>query len=403
MKPSYHKMHAKEQKNSVNIGKSEYLFSMADILDYISWRGDLPFSASPFNEIDSLILCQISYLNFGGLLKDNDFKERKSLSQLAYEFNSSPDFSARCETGVLINRLTVKLLFDAASSVRFGGIETTGYVSIIDKQKEEQFSAVTYLIPDKTAFVSFRGTDDTIVGWKEDFNLAVMDEVPAQTDAKKYLEQAAAAIERPFRIGGHSKGGNLAIYAAAHSCDQTKLRIIEIFNNDGPGFPDSKLKAGCFHEIIPLIRSFYPQLSIIGMLFNYAGKYSIVKSSNKGLMQHDPFSWNLKGNSFELIGEFDKASSFFHSTFNSWINGLEKSQRELFVETLFQIIRATDAETNSQIEKNILQNSVKIITAIYRLDPELRNTFCSLIIMLFKAAHKNLPELNELFEKNSLH
>lgn len=374
---------------------------MANILDYISWRGDLSFSAAPFNEIDSLILCQISYLNFDRLLKTRDFKDRRSLSQLAYEFNSSPDFAARCETGVLINRLTVQLLFDAASSVRFGGIEAAGYVSVIDKKKEEQFSALTYLLPDKTAFVSFRGTDDSIIGWKEDFNLAVMEEVPSQTDAKNYLEEAAKSIARPFRIGGHSKGGNLAIYAAANSCEQTKLRIIEIFNNDGPGFPESKIEASCFHEIIPLIHSFYPQFSIIGMLFNYAGQYSVVKSSKKGLMQHDPFSWNLKGNSFELIDGFDKASSFFHNTFNTWINSLEKSQRELFVETLFRIIKATDAETNSEIEKNILHNSVKIIAAIYRLDPELRSTFCSLLAMLFKTAHKNLPELNELFEKNS--
>ncbi|MDE5898710.1 MAG: DUF2974 domain-containing protein [Treponemataceae bacterium] len=375
---------------------------MANILDYIAWRGDLPLAASPFNEIDALILCQISYLNFDGLLADRDFSELVTVCDIAERFRNSPDFDVRSDMGALINELTVQLLFDAGASERYGSIPLAGYTSIIDKKKEEQFSALSYLLEDKTVFVAFRGTDDTIVGWKEDFNLAIMEEVPAQADAVQYLEAAAAALRGPLRLGGHSKGGNLAIYAAARASARTKKRILEIFNNDGPGFPDAAIQSQDFYEVIPRIRSFYPQFSIVGMLFNHAGEYCVVESDQHGLMQHDPFSWHLKGISFKILDGFDPASSFFHDTFNSWLNELGVEQREAFIETLFRVIQATDAETNSEIEANILQNSVKIIAAVHRLEPELRGTLYRLVIMLFKIAHKKLPGFKDLLERNDI-
>ena len=150
---------------------------MANIIDYIAWRGDLPFSVVPFNDIDSLILCQISYLDFSGIVNEN-FKNCVTLKDAAERFRNAKDFSKRRKVGAMINSLTADLLFAAAASRRFGNVKVCGYTTRFDPKKEEQFSAMTFLTGDKYAFVAFRGTDDTIIGWKEDFNMGVLKTVP---------------------------------------------------------------------------------------------------------------------------------------------------------------------------------------------------------------------------------
>lgn len=375
---------------------------MSNILDYISWRGDLSFENSKFNDIDALILCQISYLNFDGLLSEMNFSNKVTLKELSEAFKNSSDFEKRCDTGALINRLTVQLFFDTANSCRFKNILITGYTSKIDLEKEEQFSAMTYILSDNINFIAYRGTDDTIVGWKEDFNLAIIDEVPAQIDALMYLEKASNSMRGRIFVGGHSKGGNLAVFASAMVSNNIKKRIETVYNMDGPGFSDSKLEMQEFNDIIPKICSYYPHFSIVGMLFSHAGVYSVVESDESGIMQHDPFSWHLKGKCFVLKDGFDKASSFFHETFNTWVSEMEPKQREQFIETLFSVIQATDARTNSEIENNMIGNSVKIIKAFHDLTPDSRNAIYKTIRMLFQIAHKRLPSFAEYFETDEL-
>ena len=178
---------------------------MANIQDYIEWRGDLSFEQTPFCNVDALILCQISYLNFDRLLPDYDFNYSQKLSELAELFENAKDFKKRSETGLLINKKTAPFFLSLAKCRRFENILATGYVSKIDLSIEEQFAAISYKLPDGTNFVCFRGTDDSIVGWKEDFNLATETEVPAQKDAVEYLEKAAKNLKGKLRIGGHSK------------------------------------------------------------------------------------------------------------------------------------------------------------------------------------------------------
>lgn len=374
---------------------------MSNILDYIAWRGDLSLMESPFNDVDALILCQIAYLNFDGLLAEGDFRTRVPLAELAAKFRLAPDFQKRSDTGALINRQTVRLLFDAADSARFGGIAVTGYSSVIDLEKEEQFSAVTFLPGGGTVFVAYRGTDDTIVGWKEDFNLAILDAVPAQLDAVKYLETAARTLRGRLCVGGHSKGGNLAVYASARARAGVRRRVARVCNYDGPGFPDRVIASGEFAAVIPKIRSFYPHFSIVGMLFSHAGKYSVVESDQSGIMQHDPFSWHVLRSGFVLLDGFDPASKFFHETFNDWICSLSREQRELFLEALFGVIQATEARTNSELEENLLRNSVKIVRALGQLDRRTRLAVAKTMRLLFRIARRKLPDMLSFSEKTS--
>ena len=362
---------------------------MANIIDYIEWRGDLSFSAVPFNDIDALILCQISYLDFSGIVSER-FKEYITLDDAASLFRSAKDFSKRRKVGAMINSQTVELLFAAASSKRFGNVKACGYTARFDLQKEEQFSATTFLTGDKHAFVAFRGTDDTIIGWKEDFNMGVLETVPAQTDALGYLTGAMKSIRGRFRVGGHSKGGNLAIYAGANIAGKFKKRIACVYNNDGPGFREETVASPEFRELVPKIRSFYPQFSIVGMLFSHADSYAVVESEQDGIMQHDPFSWHLTKDGFVSLPGFDAASEWFHDTFNAWFRALSEAERSRFVGTLFKVLQATDARTNSELEKNWWQNSAKIVGAFAKLDGPSRDNIIKTVHLLFQIGHRHL-------------
>lgn len=372
---------------------------MANIQQYIEWRGDLTFEQAPFCRVDALILCQISYLNFDRLLPDYDFSTSCRLSHLAELFENSKDFKKRSDTGLLINKKTAPFFLQAARCCRFRDILATGYVSKIDLSIEEQFAAISYKLPDGTAFICFRGTDDSIVGWKEDFNLATDEEVPAQKDAVEYLENAARNLKGKLRIGGHSKGGNLAIYASAAVDKKISDRIISIFNNDGPGFYEARVKSAEFQRIAGKVDSCYPQFSVVGMLFQHIGNQTFVVSDETGIMQHDPFSWHVMGNDFVLLEKNDYASKFFHDTFNEWIVNLEPKQREIFVDTLFKIIESTDAKTNTELEANFARNSVKILKSINKLDPEMRKLCKETVIEFFKAGHSQLTKADKVIKQ----
>ena len=376
---------------------------ISDIISYIDWRGDLSFKEAAFNAVDAAILCQILYLNFDGLFPDAGFKHFLTLAELAKRFHSADDFPMRRETGVLINKRTADALFAAGNSRRFANIKLGAYVSVLDLHREEQFSAVTCILRKGQNFIAYRGTDDTIVGWKEDFNLAVHDVVPAQEDARAYLAESAAHLRGAFFVGGHSKGGNLAVYAAANVAPVVQRRITNVYNFDGPGFSEEKLRSSGFQAVTPNVLSFQPQLSIVGMLFKQAGSCQIVESGETGLLQHDIFSWNILGAHFVMRDRFEKASEFFHDTVNAWIKELNIEKRKICIDTIFDILAAADAKTNSDLEKNIPETSIKIISAIRKLEPDVRDAVRSTIFEFFAVIYKKLPEfVSALMTENAV-
>lgn len=351
----------------------------SDICDYVDWRGDLSFDVSPLNDVDALIFAQLSYMNFNGLAP-NDFNSSIKLSELAKIFFGSSDFEKRSDLGVLIDPKSNELLKKAGESVRFGNVEVTGFVSRYDSEKEEQFSAVTFVLDrggvleSPKIFVAFRGTDDTLIGWKEDFNLAFLEQVPAQQDASAYLENAAAEFKKAeIFVGGHSKGGNLAIFASAFLNEKSKKNLCRVYNFDGPGFSQNSLDSDEFFSIKQLICSVYPQFSIIGMLFHHYDSYKIALSDERLVMQHNPFSWFIKGTDFETKEELDSGSEIFFKSFNKWFEEILPNQREQFVETLFGLLESTNAITNSDFDKDKFKNAGKVIKAFAKLEPGIRD------------------------------
>ena len=364
-----------------------------DLNDYVEWRGDLAFSNSAFCDVDALILCQLSYLNFDGLISE-DAAKKISLAELWSAFKSSPDFEKRSDLGALISQNTVRLLELCAVSERFGKICASGYVSKIDLENEEQFSAVTFFdgATNANPFVAFRGTDDTIVGWKEDFNLAIEETVPAQRDALEYLEGVAKKTRGKIWVGGHSKGGNLAVYSSAFCQPKFQKRIARVYNFDGPGFRKEIIDDGRLKKILPLFHSYYPKLSIVGMFFRHAGDFTVVQSGESGLMQHEPFSWFVAPRGFENAGGFDKASQIFYKTFNEWLEGISKEKRSLVVETLFKVLTAGGAKTNSELGKDWGRQALAIVKAATELDKETRDEILSLIQRLGDVAARTIRE-----------
>lgn len=378
-----------------------------NILDYLDWRGDLSFEKSPFNVVDALIFCQLSYLHFDSLVPPS-FDNFATMKEVADKFKNSSDFETRKNLGMLINPKTTELLFKCAESERFGNVNLCGFIDDFNKTKEEQFSAVTFCFDEgkrgfsriKKAFVAFRGTDDTLIGWKEDFNLAFMKSVPAQEDAAKYLKNAMSSKSLHkcgFYAGGHSKGGNLAIYAGSKQDEKSKENLLKIFNFDGPGFSEQDLASTDFCSVKPKIVSVFPQMSLIGMLFHHYEGYKVAESNEKLVMQHDPFSWNVKGGDFVTKPELENGSEIFFKSFNKWFENLEKTQRENFVETVFGLIDSTNATTNTELSRNFLKNALAIGKAAVKLDSSIRDDALKIISQFLKITGTEIKET--IFEK----
>ena len=358
------------------------------MMDYLAWRGDLDFGACPLNEVDALILCQLSYMKFDGLVRPDFAKTKEkslTLAKLAKAFEAAPDYEERSNMGAVINPLSPELLKEAGKSRRFGELEVSAFINKIDELNDEQFSAVTFSCGRTWNFIAYRGTDDSIVGWKEDCQLAYMDSVPAQLDALAYFGAAAEALKGNFYLGGHSKGGNLALYSAAKAEGKLQKRILTVYDNDGPGFPEDFFSSPGYLAVADRIRTFVPRLSIVGMLFSNGGNYVTVENELKDMvMQHDPFSWQAGPLSFVVCDKLGDESEFVGKTLNEWFRTLSTEEKKVFVESVFQVLEGSNAKTNFDLTKNWFESLVGMKKTLDALPKSSRETMRKNIQLLVK-------------------
>ncbi|MCI8482579.1 MAG: DUF2974 domain-containing protein [Clostridia bacterium] len=244
---------------------------MANIFDYLTWRGDLTLEQSEFNEIDNLILARFSYLPFDNVLKEG---EAITIKEAAKRFEKLDIKKER-----ILQKEDIDLFPTLAGCNRFCDMKITDYINKINLKEEKQFSAITILMPDETIYISFRGTDNTLIGWKEDFNMSFQGKVPSQIDAVEYVKGVAKKYQNPLRIGGHSKGGNVAVYAASFCTEKIQERIINVYNNDGPGFHEEVIVKPSYQKMLSKIHTYVPQTSIIGRLLYHEENYTVVQST----------------------------------------------------------------------------------------------------------------------------
>lgn len=356
---------------------------MSNIIDYVRWRGDIEFSYDGFNEIDNVILSRLSYFDFA---KCFEKYEDEILLDEAYRKYSK--LSPQEKT--ILWKEDDELFPLMAISKRYQNLKITRYVNNIDEKKQEQFSAVTIIMPDGSIFVSYRGTDNTIVGWKEDFNLSFLDDVPAQLESIKYLEEVASVYkDKKIRLGGHSKGGNLAIYAASFS-KGLENRIVEVYNNDGPGLSSEACARKGYQKAVKKIHTYIPQSSVVGRLLSHEEKYSVVKSTQTGIMQHDVFSWQVERNELIHLDEVDNGSEIIDKTLKNWLKEVEPKEREKFIDTLFGLLADTEGTTLADLRKNWLNNAKIVINNYKNVDEDTKENLNRAIKVLWKSLKENI-------------
>lgn len=348
---------------------------MGNIMDYISWRGDLSLEQSQFNEVDNLILACFSYVNLDGIPAVTKQKGI-GLKKLTEEFMKLHTMK-ELEADKSFIRLAPFMMMEMAKSVRFGKCVVRNYVNDIVTEAEQQFAAMEIVLEDGTSYVSFRGTDDTIIGWKEDFNLTT-GVVPAQKRAIEYLQKISEHTDGMLRVGGHSKGGNLAIYGSV-MCKSAHEKILEIYSNDGPGFSREFQELPEMKEMMPKIIRIIPEYSIIGTLLEHEKEPVIVASSSKGLLQHDGFSWEVQGPALVRRDSLNKTALRFIEILHKWIDGMDTEQKRLLIEDLFATLQASGYENLSEVQSGGLKSLAAMVKRVEKFAPESRGMMQELL------------------------
>ena len=373
---------------------------MANILDYLDWRGDLTLAQDPFNEVDNLILAELSFVDFGGIVPGPGGGRAVPLWKAAEAYFAKTE-GRPIDMGVLVPNQIPELLRRAAASPRFRDMKLNGFVDHLDTVKAEQFAALAAECGDGTVYLSFRGTDDTLAGWKEDFYLSCMREVPAQKMAVTYTEAMAHQYPRiKLRLGGHSKGGNLAVWAGVFCPAAVQRRIAAVWSNDGPGFHEDILSLPRHIRLAERIHTIVPKSSVVGMLLEHEEDYEVVESSQRGLWQHDGFSWEVLGDHFVRLGSVDRQSRLYDKALHSWVRQMPVEQRERFVEGLFSVLTASGAQTLTDLKEDRLKSAGAMIRAMKDMDKDTRDAlFYAVGLLLRTNAQAALEDWQQEGEK----
>ena len=362
---------------------------MANVFDYLAWRGDLSFEQSGFNDVDNLVLSLVSYIPFDGAIPEEPGRG-VALREAAKRFLE------RRDAGEVVRvRRDLEFLLAVMDCPRYKDTRLSAYASQIDNDAEKQFAAFAAEIGPGLWYVAFRGTDNTLVGWKEDFNMSFLSPVPSQEEACRYLERVAPGLPGELLLGGHSKGGNLAVYAASYCSPEIQRRIKMVYNNDGPGFGAGVLESDGHQAVEERIRTFVPQTSVVGMLLEHEERYVVVHSTQAGFLQHDPYSWEVLGTQPVFLGEVSAECRFFDRTIKDWVVGMDEKQRQQFVDLLFDILSATDAQTLPELTANWYKNARAMLKSLLNLDDEMRSMLGRTLSLLLKSAKKNMRELKK--------
>lgn len=366
---------------------------MANILDYLDWRGDLTFAQAPFNEVDNLILAELSFVDFKGIVPRAGEGKSVPLSTAAEQYFARFPAGEKIEMGVLVPDEIPELLRKMAVSRRFGALGLNCFEDQIDHALGEQFAALTIELGDGSVYLAFRGTDDTLAGWKEDFMLACTPQIPAQRMAAEYTAWVAKQYPRKkLRMGGHSKGGNLAVWSAVHAPAGVQKRIREVWSNDGPGFHTDILSLPEHADIVRRITTILPQSSLVGMILEHDEDYSVVQSSERGAWQHDGFSWEVRGPAFVHLRSVTRQGRRNDLVLKEWVRNMPLEERERFVEGLFEVLTASGAETLTELKEESLKGTAAMIRAMKDLDKDTREALSYAVKVLLRSSWNVLKE-----------
>lgn len=360
---------------------------MGTMIDYLKEYGDYTFSEKPLNEVDSLVLSQFAYLKFDGMVPGvGEDAPAVTIGYLDGHGDREHLFADE-----RYRKPNTELFEGMRDSIRFSTLRMKDYVNIIETEQETQFSAITFLLEDGMVYIAYRGTDESIVGWKEDFNLAFSEPVPGQLRSVEYLNRAAAGFEGGFYVGGHSKGGNFAVYAAMNCGEGIQDRIVRVYSHDGPGFRPEIREAGHYERIAGRVMKIIPHSSLVGMLLeSHAEGYIVVESKSFGLSQHNPYTWLVKEDAFVRVKDIYKSRKFMDETLNEWILSLDDAQIHSFVDTRYEVISASEAVTLMDFTADWKKSMTGVAAAVKEMDEETASMMRRIVVSLFEVTGEHV-------------
>ncbi len=368
---------------------------MAELLDYVKWRGDLTVKQDEINKVDCLIFAWLSYIDMQGIVPSDNLS-CATIKKTAEVYLKNHDVDKIAKESTSFTKTAGIFLRECARSERFSDMGMFCHRNEIVPKINSQFSAVTVKADSKTYVVVFRGTDEHLIGWREDFNMSFMSAVPAQQKALDYLKEIGSLVKGKIYVTGHSKGGNLAVYAACKAPQKIRARIQKVYDFDGPGFMEESILGDGRNDIFPKTEWFTPEESVVGAIMNDLSRFAIVKSSAKGVMQHDAGTWQVLGKDFVTANEIKAVGKIFDETMRNWLRELSDDDKKQFTDALFKMLSANDAFTLDDIKANHLKTFTGMFKKYLELDSKERTTLKKCADSFIKEAQQSMKKENKL-------
>ncbi len=355
---------------------------MKNMLDYIKEFGHVSFEERAFSEIDALVLTELEYLPLEKVVPSDENGENFVTVKEIAEYMQEHKQELFDENPMMITQERHEVSQVIADAPRFQSLKFFGVVSEWDKDTTKQFAAVTVEVEPSVRLVVFRGTDETLIGWKEDFLMTYSPLVAAQTDAKEYLAKQASLWGGDLMVSGHSKGGNLALYAAATQEEDVQLRIVDIFCFDSPGLYRSVLETKGYQNIVPLAMRYIPQDALVGLMLESEVPYVIVKSDAVGAMQHSAMTWGIEDGQFIKVEKLTKNSLLNDQTFKKWTESVSDEELELFWNVFFELLFSVGIDTVNDLYGQFMHYVQEFLKAAGDMDEEKRELLTRIALLL---------------------
>ncbi|MBQ8659555.1 MAG: DUF2974 domain-containing protein [Bacilli bacterium] len=344
---------------------------MANIYSYIKKYGDVTFFDKEFNDIDSMILSILTYLELDGIVSTK--RKKISLNDAIKMFIDRVDYKGFIKRG-----FCQKDIYKVAKSVldtrRYRDIMLYNYVYKVNLV--EQFSAVTMKLPNGITYVGFEGTDHNLVGWEEDAALCYKYPVLAQTDAINYLNRTITLFDSNVIVGGHSKGGHLALVSSMNANFFVRGKIKQIHNFDGPGLRKKEIESLNYQRIKDKYLFMVPNNSFFGMLLRHDSDYVVVKSSRRGILAHFPTAWELDDDKV-VTTSLSKLSKKLEVGMLSWLERHNDEQRETMFRGIFDLIKSVGVDSVSDLKD--IKYIISLIKNAKNLDEESKELFLNFL------------------------
>ena len=339
------------------------------VFDYLEYYNDLTFDDCPFNDVDNIVFSTLIYLPF----KHIDFKKDMSINELSKYILAKSEIQ---NTSMSIKWLAIKMLDSIKNSNRYSKVIFSNYVSILDH--ETQFGAVTIRFNSDDCYIVFKGTDNSLTGWKEDLELSYKYPVIAQTLAAKYLKNTIKFNDKNVYVGGHSKGGNLAMASVMEADRKTYQKIKMVYNNDGPGFKKEQFDSLKYKRMAKKLKTIVPEDSLIGILLFGCDHYFVVKSNEMNIMQHHLTNWNCFGQ-FLVPGKLSKNSIKKKNQFNKFLLSTSDEDKKIMIDTLFDVLEKSGIKYFYEIKKIKFNEISAMIKEIKGIDEESKRIFIDVL------------------------